>query len=97
MFKGYIFFCFLSFLFTPFNLRQLVLKPGSLSYGKLWKLKFAFQHCKSYGISEFWDDNFVLADGWKIKKFEKICVKLQNIESWNGSATYANFEVVGFD
>ena len=23
----------------------------------------------------------VLADGWKIKKFEKICVKHQNIES----------------
>ena len=41
----------------------------------------------------------VLADGWKIKKFEKICVKHQNIESSSGSATYmyANFEVVGFD
>ena len=44
----------------------------------------------------FWDNNIVSADGWKIKKFEKICVKHENIESSSGSATYANFEVVGF-
>lgn len=44
----------------------------------------------------FWENNIVSADGWKIKKFEKICVKHENIESLSGSATYANFEVVGF-
>ena len=44
----------------------------------------------------FWENNIVSADGWKIKKFEKICVKHENTESSSGSATYANFEVVGF-
>ena len=34
----------------------------------------------------FWENNIVLADGWKIKKF-KICVKHENIESSSGSAT----------
>lgn len=29
----------------------------------------------------FWENNIVLADGWKIKKFENICVKHENIES----------------
>lgn len=27
----------------------------------------------------FWENNIVSADGWKIKKFEKICVKHENI------------------
>ena len=44
----------------------------------------------------FWENNIVVADGWKIKKFEKIYVKHENIELSRGSATYANFEVVGF-
>ena len=61
------FFPFFFSIFTPF---EAVLKSGSLSYGKYWKLKFRFKDFKSHGSLDF------LANGKR--KIENICVKHQN-------------------
>lgn len=68
---------------------EAVLKSGSPSYGKYWKLKFHFRDFKSHGSLDF------LADD--LKKIEDICVKHQNTVGWysSGSVTSVNFEIKG--
>ena len=62
LFKGSIFHSFFKFFFTfsPFfSVFEAVLKSGSPSYGKYWRLKFHFRDFKSHGSLDF------LANGLK--------------------------------